>query len=157
MNRSLFAASALSTAIGLAMAMQAQPTAAQGMQNPPQIVKDNMARMQQQHLAMLSFTTCGGFCIPCAAVGCACIAIASPIAVDSAEAANRRPFMISHLFGCWSPFETDNERFGDARRKVTRPHRHIRMPHSIDRLIDGVDTPWGRLAGSLSCIHRRSR
>jgi len=50
MNRSLFAASALSTAIGLAMAMQAQPTAAQGMQNPPQIVKDNMARMQQQHL-----------------------------------------------------------------------------------------------------------
>jgi hypothetical protein len=29
--------------------------------------------------------TCCGFCIPCAAVGCACIAIASPIAVDSAE------------------------------------------------------------------------
>ena len=47
MNRSLFAASALSTAIGLAMAMQAPPTAAQG---PPQIVKDNMAKMQQQHL-----------------------------------------------------------------------------------------------------------
>jgi uncharacterized membrane protein len=50
MNRRLFAASALSTAIGLAMAMQAQPTSAQGMQNPPQIVKDNMAKMQQQHL-----------------------------------------------------------------------------------------------------------
>jgi uncharacterized membrane protein len=50
MNRRLFAASALSTAIGLAMAMQAQPTSAQGMANPPQIVKDNMAKMQQQHL-----------------------------------------------------------------------------------------------------------
>ena len=50
MNCHLIAASALSTAIGLAMAMQAQPSAAQGMQNPPQIVKDNMARMQQQHL-----------------------------------------------------------------------------------------------------------
>ncbi len=49
MNRRLFAASALSTAIGLAMAMQAQPTSAQGA-NPPQIVKDNMAKMQQQHL-----------------------------------------------------------------------------------------------------------
>ena len=46
----LFAASGLSTAIGLAMAMQAPPTAAQGMQNPPQVVKDNMARMQSQHL-----------------------------------------------------------------------------------------------------------
>jgi uncharacterized membrane protein len=50
MNRRLFAASALSTAIGLAMAMQAQPASAQGMQNPPQIVKDNMAKMAQQHL-----------------------------------------------------------------------------------------------------------
>jgi uncharacterized membrane protein len=50
MDHRLFAASALSTAIGLAMAMQAQPSAAQGMQNPPQIVKDNMARMAQQHL-----------------------------------------------------------------------------------------------------------
>jgi hypothetical protein len=49
MIRRLFTASTLSTAIGLAMAMQ-QPTAAQGMQNPPQIVKDNMTRMQQQHL-----------------------------------------------------------------------------------------------------------
>jgi uncharacterized membrane protein len=50
MNRRLFAASTLSTAIGLAMPMQAQPSAAQGMPNPPQIVKDNMARMQSQHL-----------------------------------------------------------------------------------------------------------
>jgi len=47
MIRRLFTASTLSTTIGLAMAMQ-QPTAAQGMQNPPQIVKDNMTRMQQQ-------------------------------------------------------------------------------------------------------------
>jgi uncharacterized membrane protein len=39
MNRRLFAASALSTAIGLAIAMQVQPSSAQGM-----------AKMQQQHL-----------------------------------------------------------------------------------------------------------
>ena len=50
MNHRLFAASVLSTAIGLAMVMQAQPTEAQGMANSPQIVKDNMAKMQQQHL-----------------------------------------------------------------------------------------------------------
>ena len=50
MNRQLLAASALSTAIGLAMAMQAQPSQAQGMQNPPPIVKQNMERMQSQHL-----------------------------------------------------------------------------------------------------------
>ena len=50
MNSRLFAASALSTAIGLALAMQASPVQSQGMQNPPQIVKDNMARMAQQHL-----------------------------------------------------------------------------------------------------------
>jgi uncharacterized membrane protein len=50
MNSRLFAASALSTAVGLALAMQASPVQSQGMQNPPQIVKDNMARMAQQHL-----------------------------------------------------------------------------------------------------------
>ena len=50
MNRRLFAASALSTAIGLAIASQGFPAQAQGMSNPPQIVKDNMARMQAQHL-----------------------------------------------------------------------------------------------------------
>jgi uncharacterized membrane protein len=50
MNHRLFAATALSTAVGLALAMQAAPSAAQGMQNPPQIVKDNMKRMQTQHL-----------------------------------------------------------------------------------------------------------
>ena len=50
MNRRLFATSALSTAVGLALAMQAPPGAAQGMQNAPPIVKQNMARMAQQHL-----------------------------------------------------------------------------------------------------------
>jgi len=50
MNSRFFAASALSTAVGLALAMQASPVQSQGMQNPPQIVKDNMARMAQQHL-----------------------------------------------------------------------------------------------------------
>jgi uncharacterized membrane protein len=50
MNRRLFAASALSTAIGLALASQGFPAQAQGMSNPPQIVKDNMARMQADHL-----------------------------------------------------------------------------------------------------------
>ena len=35
MNRHLLAASALSTAVGLALAMQAQPAAAQGMKNMP--------------------------------------------------------------------------------------------------------------------------
>lgn len=51
MNRRQLAAAALSTAVGLALGMQASPrVAAQGMANPPQVVKDNMARMQQQHL-----------------------------------------------------------------------------------------------------------
>ena len=50
MNRQLLAASTLTTAIGLALAMQAPAARAQGMANPPQVVKDNMARMSQQHL-----------------------------------------------------------------------------------------------------------
>jgi uncharacterized membrane protein len=50
MNRRLFAASALSAAVGLALAMQAQPIAAQGMKNMPPIVQQNMKRMAQQHL-----------------------------------------------------------------------------------------------------------
>jgi uncharacterized membrane protein len=44
MNRSLLAASTLSTALGLAFAMQSSLVSAQGMSNPPQVVKDNMAR-----------------------------------------------------------------------------------------------------------------
>ncbi|HEY2532288.1 MAG TPA: DUF2282 domain-containing protein [Xanthobacteraceae bacterium] len=50
MSRQLLAASALTTAVGLALAMQAPAVLAQGMANPPQIVKDNMARMQKEKL-----------------------------------------------------------------------------------------------------------
>jgi len=50
MNRRRFAASTLTTAVGLALAMQAPAVRAQGMANPPQVVKDNMARMQQNKL-----------------------------------------------------------------------------------------------------------
>jgi uncharacterized membrane protein len=50
MNRHLLAASALSTAVGLALAMQAQPASAQGMKNMPPMVQQNMQRMAQQHL-----------------------------------------------------------------------------------------------------------
>jgi len=50
MNHRLIAASTLTAAIGLALAMQAPPAQAQGMANPPQVVKDNMARMQQSKL-----------------------------------------------------------------------------------------------------------
>ena len=50
MNGRQLAAAALST-VGLALGMQAAPrVAAQGVANPPQIVKDNMARMQKEHL-----------------------------------------------------------------------------------------------------------
>ena len=48
MNRPLLAASALTTAVGLALAMQAPTVRAQGMANPPQIVKDNMAHGEGQ-------------------------------------------------------------------------------------------------------------
>ena len=51
MNRRQLATAVLSTAVGLALGMQASPrVAAQIMADPPQVVKDNMARMQQQHL-----------------------------------------------------------------------------------------------------------
>lgn len=53
MNRRLLAASTLSTAIGLALAMQAPTVRAQGkmdLSKAPQIVKDNMARMEKNHL-----------------------------------------------------------------------------------------------------------
>ena len=50
MNHRLLAASALSTAIGLAMAAQAPTVRAQGAGEPPQIVKDNMARMAKDKL-----------------------------------------------------------------------------------------------------------
>jgi uncharacterized membrane protein len=50
MDRRLFAASTLMTAVGLALATQAPAVRAQGMANPPQVVKDNMARMQKDKL-----------------------------------------------------------------------------------------------------------
>ncbi len=53
MNRYVLAASTLSTAVGLALAIQALPGQAQGMKdmsNMPQVVKDNMARMEKNKL-----------------------------------------------------------------------------------------------------------
>ncbi|PXX35006.1 MULTISPECIES: DUF2282 domain-containing protein [Burkholderia] len=53
MSKSALAVSSLSAAIGLALAMQAAPGLAQGMKdmsNMPQVVKDNMAKMAQNHL-----------------------------------------------------------------------------------------------------------
>jgi uncharacterized membrane protein len=53
MNRYVLAASTLSVAVGLALAIQALPTQAQGMMDMskmPQAVKDNMARMEKNKL-----------------------------------------------------------------------------------------------------------
>ena len=53
MNRYVLAASTLSSAIGLALAMQAVPTLAQGMKDMskmPKVVQDNMARMEKNKL-----------------------------------------------------------------------------------------------------------
>ncbi len=50
MKHPLIAASALSTAVGLALAAQAPIVRAQGAKEPPQIVKDNMARMARDKL-----------------------------------------------------------------------------------------------------------
>ncbi|WP_322025840.1 DUF2282 domain-containing protein [Burkholderia sp. BCC1977] len=53
MIKSASALSSLSAAIGLALAVQAAPSQAQGMKdmsNMPQVVKDNMTRMTQNHL-----------------------------------------------------------------------------------------------------------
>ncbi len=49
MYRRLFAASTLTTALGLALAMTG-PTASAEMKDPPQAVKDNMARMAKDKL-----------------------------------------------------------------------------------------------------------
>jgi uncharacterized membrane protein len=48
MNRRIFAASALSAAVGLALAAQVPQSLAQS--NPPPIVKQNMERAMAQHL-----------------------------------------------------------------------------------------------------------
>ena len=53
MNRYVLAASTLSSALGLALAMQVVPASAQGMKdmsNAPQAVKDNMARAMANKL-----------------------------------------------------------------------------------------------------------
>jgi uncharacterized membrane protein len=50
MNRRTFAASALSAALGAVLAAPVAPALAQGMANPPQVVKDNMARAKANHL-----------------------------------------------------------------------------------------------------------
>ncbi|MBC8737649.1 DUF2282 domain-containing protein [Paraburkholderia sp. UCT31] len=50
MSKSALTMSSLSAAVGMALAMQALPAQAQGMGKPPQVVKDNMARMAQNHL-----------------------------------------------------------------------------------------------------------
>jgi uncharacterized membrane protein len=50
MKHQLFAASVLTTAVGLALTVQAPSVRAQGANNPPQVVKDNMARMAKDKL-----------------------------------------------------------------------------------------------------------
>jgi len=50
MDRRLFAASTLTAAVGLALALQGGLAGAQGMKEPPQVVKDNMARAMQNKL-----------------------------------------------------------------------------------------------------------
>ena len=50
MNRRLFAASTVSTALGLLMAASVLPAQAADMSNAPQVVKDNMARMEKSKL-----------------------------------------------------------------------------------------------------------
>jgi uncharacterized membrane protein len=50
MDHRLFAATTLSAAMGLVLAMQGGSAGAQDMSNAPPIVKENMARMQKNHL-----------------------------------------------------------------------------------------------------------
>ncbi len=50
MNRRSFAASALTAALGAVLAAPVASVGAQGMANPPQMVKDNMMRMQANKL-----------------------------------------------------------------------------------------------------------
>jgi uncharacterized membrane protein len=50
MNKYASAVSTLSVAIGLALATGAPAVRAAGMENMPQIVKDNMMRAEQEHL-----------------------------------------------------------------------------------------------------------
>ena len=50
MDRRAFAASALSAALGIVLTAPIASVRAQGMSNPPQVVKDNMMRMQANKL-----------------------------------------------------------------------------------------------------------
>ena len=50
MNRRVFATSALSAALGIVLATPVVSAQAQGMAIPPQVVKDNMMRMQANKL-----------------------------------------------------------------------------------------------------------
>ena len=50
MDKRLFATSALSAALGLVLAMQGLPAAAQGTKEMPPIVKENMERMAKEKL-----------------------------------------------------------------------------------------------------------
>jgi uncharacterized membrane protein len=50
MDKRLFASSALSAALGLVLAMQGLPAAAQGMKDMPPIVKENMEKMAKEKL-----------------------------------------------------------------------------------------------------------
>ena len=52
MDRRLFAGSVLSAAVGMALGMQTLPLQAQGMDmsKAPQVVKDNMAKMEKNKL-----------------------------------------------------------------------------------------------------------
>lgn len=50
MNRSTLSLTALSAAVGFAMAMQALPLNAQQMQNMPPVVKENMEKMAKEKL-----------------------------------------------------------------------------------------------------------
>jgi uncharacterized membrane protein len=50
MNRRSFAASALTAALGAVLVAPVASVQAQGMANPPQVVKDNMMRMQANKL-----------------------------------------------------------------------------------------------------------
>src|SRR5216684_2133952 len=72
--------------------------------------------------AMLSFTTCGMLLVsfmPCAWIGVACMARASPTAVERVEAANTYRFIVSPLVRWEAPGRDRDRKFGVHRLKVT--------------------------------------
>ena len=90
MNKPRIAASVLSAAIGIALAAPA--ALAQGMPNPPPIVKENMQRMAQQHLEK------------CYGVNAVAKERAAPRARIPAPARRRSPAIRNHSCSC--PLET---------------------------------------------------